>query len=278
MKKNYIRSLAIILINSLTIILLMIFLGRKMESATLMEWGILASLGAILQTVSILLFYKFVDKKPLDTLDLKMNKRDLLFSVFSITLTICLFFIYLVAASKLDHFSIEWKTEHFSRISFYLMLLVVGFGWFNAAFTEELLYRWYLVSNLKHLSTMKLYLATGLFFMLSHLFKGDFNPFYLLFLLVTSCSLLYVYLRTGGKLLPVTFAHMIQNLTINHLVGSSDLAILHFETEPSQVHLLALTILYNLLIITLATVMYRKSEGMQQNTNIHVHGNSKIII
>lgn len=191
-----------------------------------------------------------------------MNKKDWLFSVFSVVLTVGIVTVYLVYAAKVDHFTVEWNPGVFLSGSFYLLLSLTAFAWFNAALTEEVLFRWYLVTNLKHLSTGKLYVVTSLFFMLSHVFKG-LNPLYILFLLITSCSLLYVYLRCGGKLLPVTFAHMAQNLAINHLIGNSDIAILRFETEPSMIHLMILFVLYNGLIIGLSTVVYKKEEKKQ---------------
>ncbi|WP_423799866.1 CPBP family intramembrane glutamic endopeptidase [Neobacillus sp. SAB-20_R2A] len=257
MKKNYIRSLSIVLINVLTLFALMVFWGKRMDPLNIVQWGTLTVIGAVLQTVSILLFYKYVDKKSFSTLRLKLNRKDVLFSILSVLLTAVMVLIYLFQAAKVDQFSVEWNLAVFSNVTFYLLLLLAAFAWFQAALTEEVLFRWYLVTNLDHLSTIKLYLITSLFFMLSHVFKG-FDPIYILFLLTTSCSLLYVYLRSGRKLMPVTFAHMAQNLTINHLIGPSDIAILQFTTEPSIIHLIALFILYNALIIGLSTMIYRK--------------------
>ncbi|WP_042461273.1 CPBP family intramembrane glutamic endopeptidase [Neobacillus dielmonensis] len=262
MKKNLLRSLAIILINVLTVFLLFFLWGEKMQTASLKDWGILASIGAILQTVTILLFYKFVDKKTFNSLHVKMNKKDLLFSVISFVATISLFFIYIPLATKGEHFIISWDFQKLTSVGFYLILLLICFAWFTAALSEEVLYRWYLVMNLQHLGRGKLYLVTTLFFVLSHVFKG-FDPGYLIFLIITGCCLMYVYLRTGGKIIPVTIAHMAQNLASGQIIGNTDLSILHFESELNVIHFMILTILYNLLIMVLSTVIYKKHEGLQ---------------
>lgn len=265
MIKNYIRSISIVLIIVVMTFFLMILWGKKLEDPfNILQWGPVVIIGSMIQTVTILLFYKYIDKKSFRTLRIKMNKKDMLFSILSVSLTIGMILFYLINVAKVDHFSVEWNLVVFSRGSFYLLLLVTVFAWFNAALTEEVLFRWYLVTNLNHLNRGAVYLITSLLFMLSHVFKG-LNPLYILILLITSCSLLYVYLRSGGKILPVTFAHMAQNLTISHLTGESDIAILRFDSEPSMIHFMVIFILYNVLIVGLSTMIYKKEEGLQLN-------------
>lgn len=261
MKNKYIRSLSMILINVITLFLLILVWGKKMETQNILQWGTLTVIGALFQTLTILLFYKYVDKRSFRTLRLKMNRKDLLFSILSIGLTAGILIFYLFYAARIFHFTVEWNLQVFSRSSFYLLFAVAAFAWFNAALTEEVLFRWYLVTNLEQLSVGKLYVVTSLFFMVSHVFKG-LNPLYILFLLMTSCSLLYVYLRSGGKLLPVTFAHLAQNLVVNHLIGNSDIAILRFDEEPSILHLLVMFVLYNVVIIGLAAMVYKKEDAL----------------
>lgn len=80
MKKEYLRSFSLVLINVITLYILMMAWGKKMDPHNIPMWGALTVIGALLQTIMILLFYKYVDKKSFHTLRLKMNKKDLLFS------------------------------------------------------------------------------------------------------------------------------------------------------------------------------------------------------
>lgn len=57
MKKNYIRSLAIVLMNVLTLFILMMVWGKKMDPQNIWQWGTLTIIGALIQTFTILLFY-----------------------------------------------------------------------------------------------------------------------------------------------------------------------------------------------------------------------------
>ena len=258
------------MINVLSIILLKVLgFWDLMNGGNLYVWGAILGIGAIIQTLIILLFYRIADKKRISTLGFRFNKGDLGFSVMSIVLTVAVVLIYMFTVLKAHHLEMVWQTHQFTTFKFYLLFLAVGFGWFNAAFTEEVLFRGYLFSNLKHLSPLKLYVVTSVFFMLSHFIIHSFNPLYVLFLVVNSCTLLYVYIKIGS-LIPTTFAHFILNYATNHLIGNSEIAILKYSFEPSMVHLIVITILYNILMIVLTNVFYRINIGVQLNKNANL--------
>ncbi|RKQ16753.1 CPBP family intramembrane metalloprotease [Lysinibacillus endophyticus] len=207
--------------------------------------------------LATLLFYKLVDGKQIRTLGFQFKRKDLLFSISSIVLTVLFVFIVSMVASNLGVVDAQWYLGVFVEPSFYVLFIMVFVSWFVAAFYEEVLFRGYFVANLKFLSKKKLYLMTSFLFMIFHIFKG-LDPISIVVLMLMSCVFLNVYLKSGS-LLPCIFAHLIYNFSTSHLVGSSDIAILKFDGDIGLLNLIVIG-LFMMTTLVLTKIFYGKNE------------------
>jgi len=264
MKIGLTRIVTICLINFLLNYLLLFPLGlfKYLEAEDLSMFALVGVVVSGIPAIATLMFYKFIDKKPVSTLGFKMKKTDVVFSILSVTVTVALYFVYILISSKVGVVSAEWNTEAFTKGSFYLLLFLTFISWFTAAFYEEVLFRGYFVANLKFLSPIKLYIVTSIIFMVFHIFRG-LPLINIVILMGMSCVFLYIYLKSGS-LMPSIFAHLIFNFTSTHLVGTSDIAILKYTGDPGILNLVII-IIYATAQIILAKTIY---QNKQLKTNI----------
>ncbi|MFJ5714685.1 lysostaphin resistance A-like protein [Neobacillus sp. NPDC093127] len=256
MKVGLTRIVTICLINFLLNYLLLFPLGlfKYIETQDLSMFALIGIVVSAIPAVATLMFYKFIDKRPISTLGFKMKKADVVFSVLSVTITVALYFVYILISSHVGVVSAEWNVAAFSKGSFYFLLFLTFISWFIAAFYEEVLFRGYFAANLKFLSPAKLYIVTSIIFMVFHIFRG-FPLIDNVILMGMSCVFLYIYLKSGS-LLPCIFAHLIFNLTSTHLVGTSDIAILQYTGNPGILNLIII-ITYAVAQIILAKAIYQ---------------------
>jgi membrane protease YdiL (CAAX protease family) len=260
MKTGLIRIVSICVINFVVNYLLLFPLGLFKYIATpdIKMFGLVGIVVSSIPALATLLFFKLVDRKNIQSLGFQFRRKDLLFSIVSIIVTVFLFLSMVGVLSNSGVISAEWNIEAFSKGSFYLYFLFVGFTWFIAAFYEELLFRGYFVSNLSFLTPKKLYLVTSILFMVFHIFKG-LDPVSIVLLMGMSCVFLYVYLKSGS-LLPGTFAHLIFNFSTSHLGGSSDIALLKYNGDLGIYNLIFIVI-FAISTIVLTKVFYRKEDS-----------------
>lgn len=271
MKTGLIRIISICVINFVLNYLLLFPLGLFKYIATpdIKMFGIIGIVVSGIPALATLLFYKLIDRKQFGTLGFKFRRKDVMFSITSITGTIVLMIIVVMIASNIGLISAEWNTRAFTEVSFYFSVILVFATWFIAAFYEELLFRGYFTANLGFLPTKKLYLMTSFIFMIFHIFKG-LDIFSILILMVISCVFLYVYLRSGS-LLPGTFAHLIFNFTTSHLVGNSDIALLKYNSDLGVYNLIFI-FFYSIITILLTKVFYRNNvqSSVEEKGTFHV--------
>lgn len=265
MKIGLTRIVTICLINFLLNYLLLFPLGlfKYFETEDLSMFSLVGVVVSSIPAIATLLFYKFIDKRPVSTLGFKRKKADVVFSILSVTITIALYFVYILISSKVGVVSAEWNVAVFSKGSFYLHLFLTFIAWFTAAFYEEVLFRGYFVANLKLLSPAKLYIVTSIIFMAFHIFKG-YPLIGNIVLVGMSCMYLYIYLKSGS-LMPCIIAHFIYNMTSTHLVGTSDIAILKY-TGDLGIQNLIIIIIYATAHIILAKAIYQNKEVKNQHS------------
>lgn len=258
LKTGLIRIGSICLINFMLNYLLLfpLDLFKFLTTPNLKMFGLVGIVVSGIPALTTILFYKLVDRKKIRTLGFQFNRRDILFSLSSLSVTVLLVMVVVLIGSKLGIITAEWNTEAFSEVSFYLTFIFIFITWFIAALYEEILFRGYLVSNLSFLSPKKLYFVSSLIFMIFHIFKG-LDPISIVILMVISCVLLHVYLKSGS-LLPCTFAHLIFNFSNTHLIGNSEIALLKFSGNLGFYNLMII-VLYVLVTIILTNMLYSKN-------------------
>ncbi|SOC13418.1 CAAX prenyl protease-like protein [Ureibacillus xyleni] len=264
MKVGLIRIVSICVINFMLNYLLLFPLDL-IQYITTPDLKMFSLVGIIVSgttALATLLFYKLVDGKQIRTLGFQFKRKDLLFSICSIVLTVFIVFIVSMVASNLGVVSAKWNMGVFIEPSFYLLFIMVFVSWFVAAFYEEVLFRGYFVANLKFLSNKKLFLMTSIIFMVFHIFRG-LDPISIVVLMLMSCVMLNIYLKSGS-LLPCIFAHLIFNFSTSHLVGSSEIAILKFDGDLGLFNLIII-VLYMMITILLTKVFYGKESSIIVN-------------
>jgi|GEM_PF-5417301 len=261
---NYVHVGIVCLLNIFIIFLMFVPLGlsKYLESSNLYIYGVTSIFGSVLLTLATVLYFKFVAKKPIKLMQFRWSRRDALFTlaVVAITTTLLLLFFRLLVSQGLV--SGQLNPSLFSEFQVVPLLLVIGGAWLIAAFSEEVLYRGFMVSMLSHLSTRMLFIVTSVFFMLSHVFKG-LSPLYVLFLLIGAVTLLYVYLK-GRSIITVTIVHAGYNFTTNHLIGNSDISLVQLQQQPDVPYLMLTDLLFYAVVFILTFLFYRKNSIRDQ--------------
>jgi membrane protease YdiL (CAAX protease family) len=232
-------------------------------------YGVTSIAGSVLLILGTVLYFKFVNKKPLKVMGFGFNRRDIGFSVAAILLMPSSLIAYMTLLSSQGLVSADFNGSLFSDLQVIPLFLMIVFAWILAAFSEELLYRGYMVSMLKHLTTGRLFAVTSLFFMLSHVFKG-MSPVYSLFLVIGAVTLLYVYLKSGS-VLTVTIVHALYNLTTTHLIGKSDIAIVQLHQDPELQYLFIADLLVYTVLFLLTAVFYRNNRIRKSHSRGSIH-------
>lgn len=260
MKVSYFRIILVLGLNFIFTYLLFgpLDFGKHIESPIIHEWATYAIIGSVIPLVLTILFYKFVDKKSLKSLGFRFKGRDVFFSFAIFFLMIIVSFGYLYLVNKRGVSSVNFNLELLMEPSFYLQFIIIGITWFIAGFYEEVLFRGYLVSNLKSLSKVKLYVVISIFFMIFHVFKG-LNLVYVVTLMIMSLAFLYAYLKSGS-LIPISFAHMTYNFVTSHIIGKSEISLIVIQGEGRTIDLLVLIAIFIVLLMSLTNLFYVKKE------------------
>jgi membrane protease YdiL (CAAX protease family) len=257
MKNGLIRIVSICVINFVLNYLLLFPLGlfKYLDTPNLYMFGLMGIVVSGIPAIATLLFYKLVDRKQIRTLGFTFKKKEWLFTITSIVVTLLIFTIVVLIGSNNGVITAEFNSKVFSSVDFYLSFLLVFFAWFMAAFYEEILFRGYFVANLHFLTPKKLYLLTNVIFMAFHIFKG-YDLLSNIILMGMSCIFLTIYLKSGS-LFPSTFAHLIFNFSNTHLFGTSDIALLKFTGDLGIYNLMSI-IVFSIAMLILTNIFYRK--------------------
>jgi membrane protease YdiL (CAAX protease family) len=257
MKNGLIRIVSICVINFVLNYLLLFPLGlfKYIETPDLQMFGLIGIVVSGIPALATLLFYKLIDRKKIRSLGFHFKKKEILFSITSIMVTLMIFAVVVMISSHIGVISAQFNKDAFFSMDFYLSFLLVLVAWLIAAFYEELLFRGYFVANLHFLSPMKLYLITSVIFMAFHVFKG-YDLLSNIILLGMSCVFLTIYLKSGS-LLTCTFAHLIFNITNTHLVGNSDIALLKYTGDLGIFSLVSI-VAFSAAMIVLTNIFYGK--------------------
>ncbi|KIL37333.1 hypothetical protein SD71_01205 [Cohnella kolymensis] len=268
---NYVHVAMVCVINVVILFLLFVPFGVKkyLESTDLYTYGVTSIAGSVLLILGTMLYYKFVNKKPLKGMGFGFNRRDIGFSVAAIVLLPSALIAYMALLSSQGLVSAEFNANLFSDFQLIPLFLMIVVAWILAAFSEELLYRGYMVAMLKHLTIGRLFVVTSLFFMLSHVFKG-MSPVYSFFLVIGAVTLLYVYLKSGS-LLTATLVHAVYNLTTTHLIGKSEIAIVQLHQDPELQYVFIADLLVYIVLFLLTTVFYRNNRARKSHSRSSIH-------
>ncbi|WP_047153945.1 CPBP family intramembrane glutamic endopeptidase [Aneurinibacillus tyrosinisolvens] len=257
MKSPYVRVVAVTLIN-IVLLGLMVKLGafHYVKSTNVYIFGIAGTVGSLVTLLATLLFYKFVDKQPLRTLKFGMNRKQALFSLTSIIVSVGMYVLYFMLLSKRGVISAHFPGDYFANPHVIPMFIMAAVAWFSVGLNEEVLYRGYFVANFKHASPGKLFLISSVLFMASHVFQG-LSPVYVLFLLGMAIVFIYIYIKSGS-LLGAAIPHFIYDFLENHLIGNSSISILRIDGKPGDIHSIILLVLFIVVHITLVQVFFRQ--------------------
>jgi membrane protease YdiL (CAAX protease family) len=269
MKNGLIRIVSICVINFLLNYLLLFPLGlfKYLDTPDLLKFGLAGIVVSGIPALATLLFYKLIDRKQIKSLGFTFKKKEFMFSLISIFVTLMIFAMVVMICSETGVISAHFNTDVFFKLDFYVSFLFVFVAWFIAAFYEEILFRGYFVSNLHFLTPRKLYLLTSVIFMAFHIFKG-YDLLSNIILMGMSCVFLTIYLKSGS-LLPCTFAHLIFNFTNTHLVGNSDIALLKYSGDLGIFNLVSI-IVFSIAMLILTNIFYRNKVHSKQINNSKV--------
>jgi len=268
MKTGLFRIISVCAMNFLLNYLLLFPLGlfQYIHTPDLKMFGLVGLVVSGTTAIATVLFYRLVDRKKIRTLGFRMNKKDLLFSLTSIVVTVLLVMYVVMIGSEREVISAEWNLEVLSEGSFYSLFVLVFATWFISALYEEILFRGYFVANLHFLTKKKLYTLSSVIFMIFHIFKG-LDLISIILLMVMGGVFLYVYLKSGS-LLPGTFAHLIFNLATSHLVGNSEIALLTYSGDLGVFQLIIIAF-YLFITIFLTNIFYPQTVSSTIKENLH---------
>ncbi len=262
MKNPYIRVIALCTIQILILALLFTAgIQTYILSSNTYVFAIASIFGSLIAITVTWLFYRFVDQKPLSTMKLSINRKQIVFSIVSILFTVGLFFLATWSMSTTGIVSVKFNSHFFSNINVIPMFIISAVSWFLVGFNEELMYRGYMVANLNHLSISKMFYVSSLFFAISHIFVNGLNPIMLVVTLSAAITLMYVYLKTGS-LIAATVPHFIYDFLTRQLIGNSEISILVINGTPSDVYYGVLHLLFLVIQVLLVMILFgQEPEG-----------------
>lgn len=208
-----------------------------------------------------LLFYKFVDKKPLATLGFSLKKMDGLFAVSMSVVVLLCYWLFMKGLEKAGFFKIEYATDYFSS-HHYLLILPFLFSLLLGALHEEIGNRAYFYANLSHLKVLKLLLVSSLIFAVMHVFKG-LNPFYFITLFTGGITFMYLYIKTGNVWVG-TIIHATMNFSNSFFLNDNPnvqfTLILLKDLDEAKAYPLyvAYSVGLSALLIVLTKILYKK--------------------
>ncbi|RUT31575.1 CPBP family intramembrane metalloprotease [Paenibacillus zeisoli] len=209
-------------------------------------------IGLIMLAVTIL-YIRRVDRKTVASLGIKKGRKHLIYSLAAIAITIVLHLVYLKSLDEAGILKAYFNVHYFENAQIVPMLLVTGAGWFVNAFYEEML-RAYIVVKLKHWGPLLMFLTIGLISIAMSIFNG-LDLVYSILIFIVSSAFLYVYLKSGS-IIPAACAHFIYNFTLGHLFGSGAVAFLRVEGETTLWYGLAPFLLYVIILVVMAKLIY----------------------
>lgn len=257
MNNPYIR-VTLLFILQMVIIASLVLTGmiKYIQSSNTYVFATASIFGSILAILATCLFYKFVDKKSLKSINLALNRKQALFSITIVIVIVSLFFFGTVIMSWMGLISAQFHRNYFSTIDVIPMLILSALSWFLVALNEELQYRGYMVANLKHLKIFKLFFVSSLFFVTSHLFVYGLSPL-LLILLIGAITLMYVYLKTGSLMCAI-IPHLIYDFLTRQLIGNTNISIIQISGTPSDVYNAVLFGLFIVIQIVMVNIFFKE--------------------
>ena len=270
MKNPCVRVITLCVIQIL--ILALLFLSgfqAYIQSSNIYLFAGSSIFGSLIAIAATWLFYKVVDKKPLRTMNLKLNRKQMNFSVTSIILSVGLFFLLTMLLSKTSLVSAQFNHHFFTNLNVIPMFFISAISWFLVGLNEELMYRGYMVANLKHLPLSKLFFLSSLFFVISHIFVNGINPIMIMVTLSAAITLMFVYLKTGS-LMAATIPHFIYDFLTRQLISNSEISIIYITGAPSDLYYAVLHVLFLVIQISLVMVFF-KQKAAACLTNFKTH-------
>lgn len=257
MKNPYIRVLGLCIIQ--TLILAALFLGgavKFLQSSNTYIFATASIIGSLIAIGATWLYYKLVDKKSLSAMNLRLNRKQTLFSVLSAVLSMGLSFSFTMIMSSSGNISAQFNKDFFSDVHIIPMFILSAISWFLVGFNEETVCRGYMVDNLKHLSLPKLYFWSSVFFVLSHVFKLGLNPISIGVTLSAAITLMYVYIKTGS-IMAATIPHFIYDFMTVQLIGNSDISIIQVNGVPSDMYQAGIHIIFLCTQVILTMLLFK---------------------
>jgi membrane protease YdiL (CAAX protease family) len=266
MNNPYIR---VITVSALNVAFLFIMFAsgvhRFIESPNTYVFALATIAGSLLTIAATWIFYRAVDKKALSTMRFGLNRKQLQFVLLSSMVTLAFFVGATVFMSNHGFIDAPLNRHYFSNLNVIPMQLISAFAWLLVGFNEEILYRGYMVANMKHFSVKKMFLFSSLFFAISHIFVDGPNPIMLVVLLSAAVTLMYVYLKTGS-LTTVIIPHFLYDFCTRQLFSTGEISIFQFKEAPSDLYSAVLHFSFLLIQITLVMLIFKRKvkEGLEE--------------
>ncbi|MEE9572822.1 MAG: type II CAAX endopeptidase family protein [Candidatus Neomarinimicrobiota bacterium] len=179
-------------------------IGGPPDNATISE-AIKGVVVILIMTISVWISRKYLDKKSLISLGIKLNKRGIFDLFFGFTLSGIMIVIIYFLLLMLGYLSIENIGYNAGVLSSIITILVSLFSiGFAVAWSEELVFRGYLLQNLTEGIGIKwAAVLSSIFFGLAHMLNP--NASVLAGILITILTFLLVvgWLRTGQLWVPI---------------------------------------------------------------------------
>jgi membrane protease YdiL (CAAX protease family) len=212
----------------------------------------------VLNTLLIIWWYKKVDKKNPWLLGFRFTKKDTLFSIVSVIISLLTVLVFIWILDKMSIVDAEYRFNQVFTSSFYKLLAIAIAGWFFAALKEEVLARGYFMANLSKHSIPKMILMSAFLFMALHFVMGDFDPFKAASWFKGGIVYAYIYVKSGS-LTVSTIIHAAHNLVNDLVIHGSAGALVLLNTKVTTADKLVYEIALGSLLLCLTYLFYGKN-------------------
>jgi len=235
------------------------------------DYGFLAFGNIIVGIVlsgAVFLAYRFFDKgKPLQ-LGFSFKKKDLVFVLVVIIISIFVAVAFIWGISERNDLGTNY---HFSKLKSgsYLLLIMFGcIGWLIGTFQEEVLDRGYFFANLHQLGFAWMFLTSNIIFSITHIPTKGFHPIELLIHIVTGIGYGYVYYKSGSLWLS-TIVHGFHNFLLDILFNNDySVTLITFHTQLTDANKLVQQTILVSLILLITHLFYGKNGAFTPAKNL----------
>ncbi|WMT41212.1 type II CAAX endopeptidase family protein [Paenibacillus sp. D2_2] len=216
----------------------------------------------VIGTVVTFMIYRYVDRKPVRKLGFTFRRKDVLFSIGVLVLTLLnalvgLWFIQGVHS----YITVQFDASRILNGTYISLLLLAFVAWIIASMQEEVLSRGYLLAQLQRLGLKNAILISSLLFLLVHIPFRGLHLYHAISIVMGGIVYAYMYLKSGSLWVSCV-AHGIYDFVDAILFNVNDVSLFVLQDSISMGDKLPYKIVLALCMLGFTYLIYGRNNGV----------------